>query len=142
MLVLPEIHRSRPSRARRILTLALLLPVMTPATKPLNYSAQTITADGIPVVPLSDAARRTEVFIVPSIGNMAYDMKVNGKPILWSPYEHLSQLKEKPVQVGVPFLAPWATRFSEEAYYANGKKYLRNPELANDRSDGNQLTIH
>jgi aldose 1-epimerase len=137
--VLPEIHRSRSSRVRRILTLALLLPVMTPAA---NYSAQTITVDGIPVVRLSDAAHRTEVFIVPSIGNMAYDMKVNGKPILWSPYEHLAQLKEKPVQVGVPFLAPWANRLSGESYYVNGKKYLLNPELGNYRRDSNQLPIH
>jgi aldose 1-epimerase len=107
-----------------------------------NYSAQTITVDGIPVVRLSDSAHRTEVSIVPSIGNIAYDMRVNGKPVLWSPYEHLAQLKEKPVQVGIPFLAPWANRLSGESYYVNGKKYALNPELGNYRHDGNGLPIH
>ena len=32
---------------------------------------------------------------------------------------------------GVPFLAPWANRLSEESFWANGKKYPFNMTLGN-----------
>ena len=107
-----------------------------------NYSAQKTTADGFEVVRLSDGAHHVEVAIVPSIGNIAYDMKVNGKAVLWSPYENLTQFKAKPTLLGVPFLAPWANRLDQDAFFANGKKYLLNPGLGNFRYDANHLPIH
>ncbi len=107
-----------------------------------NYSVERALVDGIDVIRLSDARNRIEVSVVPSIGNNAYDMKVNGKPILWSPYTGLRELKDKPIQVGNPFLAPWANRIDGEAYWANGKKYLLNPELKNFRYDNNRKPIH
>jgi aldose 1-epimerase len=67
---------------------------------------------------------------------------VNGKNALWDPYENLGEMKAKPVQAGVPFLAPWANRLDQDAYYANGKKYRLNPDLANFRRDANQKPIH
>src|SRR5438552_6380944 len=51
-------------------------------------------------------------------------------------------MKAKPVQAGVPFLAPWANRLDQDAYFANGKKYRLNPDLANFRRDANQKPIH
>ena len=122
--------------------LTFILLMVSAMTTPSNYSAQNIEIDGTQVVRLVDDAHKTEVFVVPSLGNNAYEMKVNGKNILWSPYRTLKELKDKPVQVGNPFLAPWANRIDGDAYWANGKKYLLNPELNNFRYDGNRHPIH
>ncbi len=107
-----------------------------------NYSAVKTTVDGIEVVRLSDESRKTEVFIVPSIGNNAYEMRVNGKAIFWSPYKTLKELAEKPVQLGNPLLAPWANRLDGDAYFAGNRKFILNPELKNFRYDGNHKPIH
>jgi aldose 1-epimerase len=123
----------------KIASAALLLPLMSQAA---NYSAKTAQVDGVEVAQLSDAAHKTELTVVPSVGNIAYRMMVNGKNALWTPYATLSELKAKPVQAGVPFLAPWANRLDQDGYYANGKKYRLNPELGNFRRDGNQKPIH
>jgi len=124
----------------RTAALALFLfPPMIPAA---NYSARTISIDGIEVVQLSDAGRDVQVSIVPSIGNIAYEMKVNGKNALYVPFKSLAEFAAHPVLCGVPFLAPWANRLDQAAFYANGKKYRLNPDLGNLRLDGNQLPIH
>jgi aldose 1-epimerase len=117
----------------------LLVPAMTNAD---NYSAERTRVDGIEVVRLTDHARNTEVSVVPSIGNNAYEMKVNGKNVLWSPYAGLKELRDKPVQLGNPFLAPWANRIDGDAYWANGRKYQLNPELNNFRYGNNRKPIH
>ncbi|MDQ2899776.1 MAG: aldose 1-epimerase [Acidobacteriota bacterium] len=116
-----------------------LFPPMIPAA---DYSAQRISVDGIEVVQLSDADRHVEVLIAPSIGNIAYEMKVNGKNALYVPFKSLAEFAAHPVLCGVPFLAPWANRLDQPAFYANGKKYRLNPDLGNVRLDGNQLPIH
>src|SRR5712692_4044840 len=140
MRVLPEVHRSRAPRIRRAVALAgLLFPLMTQAA---NYSAQKLSVDSTEIVRLTDAAHRMEVSIAPSIGNMAYEMKVNGKQVLWSPYQTFAEFKAKPVQHGIPFLAPWANRIDQDAFWANGKKYLLNPDLGNLRHDQNGQPIH
>ena len=122
--------------------LTFLLIMVSAMAKTANYSAEQVRIDGSDVVRLRDAARRIEVSVVPSIGNNAFEMKVEGKNILWSPYQTLKELKEKPVQIGNPLLAPWANRIDGDAYWANGKRYLLNPELANFRYDGNHQPIH
>jgi hypothetical protein len=111
-------------------SVALLLPLMSQAA---NYSVKTALVDGIEVVQLADAARKTEVTVVPTIGNIAYRMMVNGKNALWVPYEKLSEMKSKPAMGGVPFLAPWANRLDQQAFWANGKKYAFDMDLGNVR---------
>jgi aldose 1-epimerase len=118
---------------------ALLFPLMSIAA---DYSAQKAVVDGIEVVRLADAARHIEVAIVPSLGNLAYEFKVNGKNVFWLPYQTLGEMKAKPQFGGIPFLAPWANRLSEDAFFANGKKYRLNPDLGNIRRDQNQHPIH
>jgi aldose 1-epimerase len=104
--------------------------------------------DSIETVRLSDGAHRIELSICPSIGNIAYDMRVNGQPILAPPpvlserSQALSEWKQKPSQAGIPFLAPWANRLDSDGYWANGKRYLLNPDAATVRRDGNGLPIH
>ncbi len=123
-------------------TLAFMLLMVSAMTKTANYSAEQIKVDGIDVVRLRDSVHKTEITIVPSIGNNAVEMKVAGQNIFWSPYQTLKELKDKPVQVGNPFLAPWANRIDGDSFWANGKKYLLNSELNNFRYDGNHKPIH
>jgi aldose 1-epimerase len=109
---------------------------------PATYSAQKLTVDGIEAILLSDSTSHIEVSICPSIGNIAYDMRVNGQPILMPPPSPLSAWKHKPSQAGIPFLAPWANRLDGDAYWANDKRYLLNPGVLALRRDGNGLPIH
>lgn len=104
-------------------------------------SAQRVTVDSIETIRLSDPAHAIDVSIAPSVGNIAYDMRVRGKPILLSP-ERLNAWKQKPSQLGIPFLGPWANRLDGDAYWANGRRYLLNPAAVEIRRDGNGLPIH
>lgn len=88
-----------------------------------NYTAIQTTDHGVPVVRLADAEHGVEVSIVPSIGNIAYEMKVHGKNILYFPDADLSEFQQKPTLAGIPFLAPWGNRLDQQAFWANGKKY-------------------
>jgi aldose 1-epimerase len=118
---------------------AWLFPLMSLAA---NYSAQKAAVDGIEVVRLADAARHAEVAIAPSLGNLAYEFEVNGKNTFWLPYETLAEMQARPQFGGNPFLAPWANRFSEDAFFANGRKFRLNPDLGNIRRDEHRNPIH
>ena len=107
-----------------------------------TYSARKLIVDSIEIVRLVDSAHGVEVSICPSIGNIAYDMRVNAQPILVSPPASLPDWQRKPSQAGIPFLAPWANRLDGDAYWANGKRYLLNPEATAIRRDENGLPIH
>jgi aldose 1-epimerase len=118
---------------------ALLVPLMSQAA---NYSARKAVVDGVDAILLADAAHKTEVTVVPSVGNIGYRMTVNGKNAFWTPYDSLAEMKAKPAMGGAPFLAPWANRLDQDAFYANGKKYRLNPDLENLHRDANQKPIH
>ena len=107
-----------------------------------DYAIEKTTADGIAIVKLIDKTHATEVAVVPSIGNNAYEMKVHGKNVFWSPYTTLAELKAKPTLQGNPMLAPWANRIDSTSYWANGKKYRLNEGLGNLRMDGFKQPIH
>lgn len=85
------------------------------------------------VVQLEDAKSQTAVSIITSVGNVAFEMKVRGTNVLYFPSASLEQFKSRPSLSGIPFLAPWANRLDEDAFYANGKKYAFNMELGNVR---------
>lgn len=106
------------------------------------FTAQQIFIDGVPVVRLSDSVRGIEVSILPSIGNIAYEMKAHGKNVLVFPDVKLSDFQKKPMQTGIPFLAPWANRLDEDGFWANGKKYEFDKALGNYHKDGRGLPIH
>jgi aldose 1-epimerase len=106
------------------------------------FTAQQITVDGVSVVRLTDSARDIEVSILPAIGNMAYEMKVHGKNILFYPDMKMSDFQKRPMQSGIPFLAPWANRLDEDGFWANGKKYNFDLGLGNVHKDGKGLPIH
>jgi aldose 1-epimerase len=85
------------------------------------------------VVRLEDARRQTVVTVAPSIGNAAFEMKVKGKDVLRFPYASTAEFLKARGASGIPFLAPWANRLDEPAFYANGKKYILNLGLGNIR---------
>jgi len=103
------------------------------------YTAQQIEDHGIAIVRLTDAAHAVEVNVVPSIGNLAYEMKVHGHNILYFPYADLAEFARHPAQCAIPLLAPWANRMTENGFWANGKKYTFNAGLGNLRGP---LPIH
>lgn len=96
----------------------------------------------IETIRLQDPAHEVEVSIAPSIGNMAVEMNVRGRNVLWFPFDSAEALAEAPSLCGVPFLGPWANRIDGESYYANGKRYHLNSDLGNLRRDANGLAIH
>jgi aldose 1-epimerase len=107
-----------------------------------DYRVHRGAIDGIDVVQLFDQARDVQVSVAPAIGNMAYEMKVRGKNILWSPFSSPAQLQAQPTFCCIPFLAPWAGRLDGLEYWANGKKYVLNAGLGNLRRDAHQKPIH
>ena len=107
-----------------------------------KYSAVRVVTERIEEVVLRDEVRHQEVRVVPGLGNNSYSYKANGQEIFWSPYKTLAEMKAKPVNLGNPFLAPWANRIDGLTYYANGQKYHLNPELGNFRADGFKQPIH
>lgn len=124
---------------RRAILLALATTSMSIAA---NYSVEKTTVSGHTVLKLADAAAQVEVLIAPAMGNNAYSMKVNGQEIFFSPYKTFAEWIAKPVQIGNPFLAPWANRIAGDSYYVNGKRYLLNAELNSFRKDGSGFPIH
>jgi len=99
------------------------------------------TVDGVRVMRLRDPERHIEV-AVSEIGCLAYEFKVNGKNVFWSPFASPAELKTKPQLAGNPILAPWANRIEGDSYWVNGKKYVLNDALGNIRRDGNKNPIH
>src|ERR1035437_2010388 len=96
-----------------------------------NYKVEQTADRGIPVVHLVDTSKGVEVSVLPSVGNRAFEMKVHGKNILRLPASDVAQIQKAPGLDGIPFLAPWANRMSEPAFWANGKKYPFNMTLGN-----------
>src|SRR5215831_4201878 len=94
------------------------------------------------VVRLEDARSQTVVSVMPSHGNSAFEMTVKGKKVLRFPFASVEEYKGGRGMSGIPFLAPWANRLDEPAFYANGKKYPFNLELGNVRPGRNNIPIH
>ncbi len=108
-----------------MLVLALTLPALG------QYSVEREGA----VVRLRDAAAQTTVTVVPAAGNQAIEMMVKGQNVFRFPAASLEEFLKRPGMAGTPFLAPWANRLDEQAFYANGKKYTFNMGLGNVRGN-------
>src|SRR5262245_30286731 len=85
------------------------------------------------VVQLQDAQSQITVSILPSVGNIAFEMKVKGHDVLRWPYASVEEFKARPALSGVPFVGPWANRLDEQAFYASGKRYPFDMDLGNVR---------
>jgi aldose 1-epimerase len=117
----------------------LIIVSIVGAVRPAAAQRYIAQQDG-DVVRLEDRDHKTTVSIVPSIGNIAFDMSINGQKVLRWPFASLDELRAKPAMSGIPFLGPWANRLDEPAFYANGRKYPLDLELGNIR--GNAIPIH
>ena len=87
------------------------------------------------IVTLADRAADTVVTIVPSVGNIAVEMKVKGHNVLRYPQGSLSEFKARPGATGIPFMGPWANRLDEQAFYANGRRHAFDMGLGNVRGE-------
>src|SRR6185436_19055741 len=85
------------------------------------------------VVQLEDTRSQTVVSILPSVGDIAFSIKVKGHEILRWPYASVEEFKARPALSGIPFVGPWANRLDEQAFYANGKRYAFDMDLGNVR---------
>jgi aldose 1-epimerase len=87
------------------------------------------------VVQLQDARTQTTVSILPSVGNIAFEMKVKGQNVLYWPYASIEEFKARPGMSGIPFLGPWIDRLDEQAFFANGRRFPFDMQLGNVRGD-------
>ena len=85
------------------------------------------------VVRLHDAATATAVAILPGAGNLTVEMKVKGHNVLRFPHASPEEYPGRGGSTGIPFLAPWADRLDEQAFYANGRRYPFDMTLGNIR---------
>lgn len=121
------LERLKPRPGAIILALLAVFTTANATAQP--YSA---TQDG-DVVRLRDAKHQIVVGIVPSVGNVAFEMTVKGQNVLRFPYASVDDFRRKPGLNGIPFMGPWANRLDEQAFYANGKRYAFDMELGNVR---------
>jgi aldose 1-epimerase len=105
------------------------------------YSACLAQVDGVDIVRLSGPSG-VSVSIAPQIGNNAFEFLVNGKNAFWFPYHSVGEFATNPDLCGNPFLAPWANRLDEHAFYANGVRYELNRDLGNYLLDATGQPIH
>ena len=112
------------------LAVALLLLAAVPAHAQ-RYSA----AQQGETVTLTDRTAETVVTIVPSVGNIAVEMKVKGHNVLRYPQGSVAEFKARPGATGIPFMGPWANRLDEQAFYANGRRHAFDMALGNVRGE-------
>lgn len=111
-----------------LLAIALLSAVPAHAQR---YSATRLGE----VVTLADTATDTVVSVVPSVGNIATEMKVKGHNVLRFPHASVADFKARPGATGIPFMGPWANRLDEQAFYANGRRHAFDMTLGNVRGE-------
>ena len=110
-----------------ILSAALVCVFAAPA------AAQRYTAkQSGDLIQMADTTAQMNVDVVPSICN-AWRIEVKGQSLTRKPNGTLEDFIARPGLAGMPFLAPFANRLDETAFYANGKKYNFDMELGNVR---------
>jgi len=114
-----------------ILGAALGFPGVADAAKApaARYSVKTIGD----IVQLHDNKTDSTVSVLTGTSN-AYEFVVHGKNVISMNIPSTTALRNNPGLNGVPFLAPFANRLDEMAFYANGKKYSFDPGIGNVRS--------
>jgi aldose 1-epimerase len=86
------------------------------------------------VVRLADAGSNTVVAIAPHAGNLAFEMRIGDRNVLWFPFESVDEFRALGHgRAGIPFLAPWANRLDEQAFYANGRRFAFDMDIGNVR---------
>jgi aldose 1-epimerase len=110
--------------------LALAVTIVAAWAAPAAAERYTAKQDG-DVVELVDSAAQMNVSVVWNMCN-AWRIQVKGKDLVRTSAT-LADFEARPGFNGVPFLAPFANRLDETAFYANGRKYNFDLELGNVR---------
>ena len=110
--------------------LALAVTIVAAWAAPAAAQRYTAKQNG-DVVELADADAQMNVSVVWSMSN-AWRIQVKGKDLVRTSAT-LADFQARPGFNGMPFLAPFANRLDETAFYANGKKYNFDLELGNVR---------
>jgi aldose 1-epimerase len=127
---MPKFLRKRSAVTSMIIGIALAMPGMAYAAKAgARYSVKTIGD----IVQLHDNKTDSTVSVLTGTSN-AYEFVVHGKNVISMNIPSTTALRNNPGLNGVPFLAPFANRLDELAFYANGKKYSFDPGIGNVRS--------
>ena len=106
---------------------ALPVDSIMPSAQPSPYAASQ-TGE---VVTLEDRGAQTRVSLLPSVGNVTFEMVVKGHNVLnfnGGPVEAF-----KGGLTGIPFVGPFMSRLDEQAFYANGRRYAFDMQLGNVR---------
>jgi aldose 1-epimerase len=84
------------------------------------------------LVHLHDTSSNTTVSVCTAFGNNAFAMRANGVEVLWRPFDALDEFRARGQgRGGIPFLAPWANRLDEPAFYANGQRFPCDMDIGN-----------
>jgi len=108
--------------------LLLVALAAAPAAAAPRYSVKRLGD----VVQLRDNSADTVVSVLLPVNN-AYEMVVKSHNVIRMTINSVDQLRANPGLNGIPFLAPFANRLDQDAFYANGKKYNFDMELGNVR---------
>src|SRR5438876_10268800 len=119
--------RSRSNNMSRSFVFAILVLMATTLPASAQYAARR-SGD---TIQLEDTKNQMVVTLIPSAGNITSEFKVKGQNVLRWPYASMDDFKTRRGLNGIPFLAPWANRLDEQAFYANGKKYAFDMQLGN-----------
>ncbi len=114
----------------KLLRLALAVTILAALAAPAAAQRYTARHDG-DVVELADTTAQMNVSVVWSMSN-AWRIQVKGKDLVRTSAT-LADFMARPGYNGIPFLAPFANRLDETAFYANGQKYNFDLELGNVR---------
>lgn len=104
------------------------------ADQPVASQQYAAVRDGS-LVTLTDRVSQTEVTIAPAVGNIATAFRVKGHNVLRFPHASMAEFEARPAATGIPFMAPWANRLDEPAFYANGRRHAFDMTLGNIRGD-------
>jgi aldose 1-epimerase len=112
---------------RLTLAITFALAIAAPA------AAQQYTAKQAgDVIELQDTKAQMAVSVVAKMSN-AYRIQVKGQDLVRASGTSVEDFEARPGLAGMPFLAPFANRLDQTAFYANGKKYNFDMELGNVR---------
>ena len=109
-----------------LMRVALAVTIVAAWAAPAAAQRYTAKQNG-DVVELADANAQMNVSVVWSMSN-AWRIQVKGKDLVRTSAT-LADFQARPGFNGMPFLAPFANRLDETAFYANGKKYNFDLEL-------------
>jgi aldose 1-epimerase len=117
-----------------MLTTALVaLPGLALAQAPAKAKAPRYSVKTIgDVVQLRDNETDSIVSVLKPVNN-AYEFVVKGHNTIRMTLKSVDEMRARPGLNGVPFLAPFANRLDQDAFYANGQKYNFDMELGNVR---------